>query len=195
MRFELSLITTKTRRHEESLRGLVSLCPPASKIHLWRAGLCGMFFLLFPSVLASQAIPSDKELLESAQGGGMASYAELNGYPGPKHIVEMQNEIGLTEEQLKQIESIFDEMHEKARAKGELIVMKEERLNGLFKSGRASEEDVQQLAAEIGRLRGELRAIHLIAHLQATKVLTREQTAMYVAIRNKTRDIPAHEHR
>ncbi len=190
MRFEMvqGYGTIMSQGLEGTPRGLVPLCLDGASS--WLFGL----FLLIPASLASQTIPPDKDVLENAQGGGMGSYADLNGYPGPKHILDMQNKLGLSDDQLKQIEAIMDEMTEMARAKGEMIVGKEESLNGLFKSRQATEETVKRLSAQIGQLRGELRAIHLVAHIQAEQVLTKEQTAKYNAIRHKTDDTSKHEH-
>jgi len=49
-----------------------------------------LILLLFAGVRArAQTVPPDKEALESAAGSGMALYADVNGYPGPKHVLEL----------------------------------------------------------------------------------------------------------
>jgi Spy/CpxP family protein refolding chaperone len=114
----------------------------------------------------------------------MAAYAERNGYPGPKHILELEGKLNLSDEQMKQIEAIYEEMLEKARIKGKEVVEAELRLDELFSAKSASEESIRSLATQIGWLRGELRAIHLLAHLQASVVLTPEQSARYGELRH-----------
>lgn len=44
-----------------------------------------------------------QEIQQYLNGGGMgcAKIAELNGYPGPKHVLELENELQLTEQQKK----------------------------------------------------------------------------------------------
>jgi Spy/CpxP family protein refolding chaperone len=144
----------------------------------------GLLFLMVPVGLSAQSVPADSSALMKSEGAGMARYADVNGYPGPKHVLELQEELGLSEDQVKQIEAIFDEMAEKARIKGEEIITAENALNDLFETQAASEQSVRWLSTEIGRLRGELRAVHLLAHLQAKAVLTPGQTTRYGSLRH-----------
>lgn len=152
--------------------------------------LCFLIMLLPMSIewLHAQAsVPADKESLENGEGAGMASYADVNGYPGPKHILEMQDQLNMSEEQRKDIESIFEAMSESALAKGDAIVRKEVELEKLFSEGKATEGEVKRLSREIGALRGELRAIHLAAHIQAKQILTEQQVSTYNSIRDHKR--------
>lgn len=134
----------------------------------------------------AQTVPVDREALESGAGAGMAAYADPNGYPGPMHVLELQDTLRLSDEQVKDVGSIFDEMSENARALGLRIIMFEEQLHDLFKQGKAEYDDVRQRSAEIGKLRGDLRAVHLTAHLQTTRVLTQEQIDLYTRLRKGT---------
>ncbi len=146
-----------------------------------------LLIVISVSVVHSQTIPPDKESLEKSEGAGMAFYADMNGYPGPKHILEMEDKLKLSEEQVKDIQAIFDAMQENGRTKGEAIIAKEIELEELFSSSKATEADAKRISREIGTLRGELRAVHLVAHVQARQVLTKEQVATYTSIRNATR--------
>ena len=146
----------------------------------------GLFFLplsLFNIVLC-QTIPPDRFALENSEGAGMAAYADRNGYPGPKHILELQEKLDLNDDQVKQIEAMCEEMAEKARIKGQEIIDAEIRLDDLFGTKAASEERVLSLSTRIGWLRGELRSIHFAAHLQASVVLTPEQRTLYTTLRH-----------
>jgi len=146
-----------------------------------------IILLLLPVLtVRSQPIPSDRNLLELGAGAGMASYADLNGYPGPKHVLEMRDTLRLTDDQEKNLEAIFDEMSENARAKGELIIAKEIELDAKFRLGVATMSGVLRLSGEIGMLRGELRAVHMTAHIQAKEILTKQQIGLYNAIRHKS---------
>ena len=128
--------------------------------------------------LRAQTIPPDREVLEKGEGGGMVSYAGINGYPGPRRILEMESKLYLSEEQQKDIQALCDGVQESAREKGDAIIKKEEQLESMFRSGKANESDVKKLSGEIAQLRGELRALHMIAHIEARKILTKEQLAV-----------------
>ncbi len=147
------------------------------------AGLVVLLIAALASSVQGQGIPADKADLESGAGAGMARYAELNSYPGPKHILELQDSLHLEPEQKRAIELIFNHMKREALAKGTLIVQKEQELEGLFRSKRATEKEVDRRAREIGALRGELRAVHLRAHIKAQAILTADQIRRYYAIR------------
>jgi Spy/CpxP family protein refolding chaperone len=150
-------------------------------------------FILSGNVAKAQAVPADREALMKSAGSGMATYADRHGYPGPLHVMEMHDTLDLTEDQLRAIEAIYDEMKEKAREKGEIVVRKEEELNMMFASGTAQEASVLALSREIGTLRGELRAVHLAAHLQAALILSESQRALYHSLRYTARDPHRHE--
>jgi len=48
--------------------------------------------------------------LEKGGGWGLAKAAELNGVPGPAHLLEMRKEIGLSANQIAKLEVIFKDM-------------------------------------------------------------------------------------
>jgi Spy/CpxP family protein refolding chaperone len=156
-----------------------------------RARLLGFLIMLLPistgQLHAQASVPVDKEWLENGEGAGMASYADANGYPGPKHILDMQDQLNMSEEQLKDIQSIFEAMSESAHAKGDAIVKKEVELEKLFSTRKATEGEVKKLSKEIGALRGELRAVQLAAHIQVKQILTEKQVATYNSIRDRMR--------
>lgn len=151
-----------------------------------QAGVVFLSSVLLVSSLRAQSIPADKSDLESGAGAGMAKYAELNSYPGPKHILDLQDSLKLTADQKRAIELVFDHMRTEALAKGKLIVQKEQELEGLFRSRRATEKEVERRSREIGALRGELRAVHLRAHIKAQAILTADQIKRYNTIRSRS---------
>lgn len=155
--------------------------------------LYGFFVFFLPVHLSAQTIPPDREALEKSEGAGMAQYADYNGYPGPKHVLEMREQLQLTDEQVKDIEAIFDEMSERSRAKGMAIIAEEQKLAELFTSRNATQEKVEGLSSMIGTLRGELRAIHLTAHLQAAEVLSSDQCLAYGKLRHAAH-MPGQQH-
>src|SRR4051812_44950792 len=55
---------------------------------------------------------SDEDIaaLRNGDGMGMAKAAELNGYPGPRHVLALARELQLTDAQIKQVKEIRDQM-------------------------------------------------------------------------------------
>lgn len=151
-----------------------------------RALICVLFF--GGGVMAQSVIPPDREALLKGEGMGLASYAELTGYPGPKHVLELKEKLKLTPDQQKKIESLVDLVKISAVAKGEEIVEAEEELYGLFKSGRLNERILRQKLEAIGKLRAELRYVHLQAHLRTKQILTAQQVELYNQLRGYDTD-------
>ena len=48
--------------------------------------------------------------LREGRGMGLALAGELNGYPGPKHVLELAKELNLTEAQRARTQQLFDDM-------------------------------------------------------------------------------------
>lgn len=126
---------------------------------------------------------AERRGLEEGAGLGMAKPAELNSYPGPKHVIEHAEALGLTEDQRASARAAFEAMREKAVALGQRVVAKEAELEAAFRSGAADRETIRSLAREVGELRGELRFVHLEAHLAMREALTPEQVRRYDELR------------
>ena len=138
-------------------------------------------FLLVVSSLAQ--IPSDRDGLLSAEGMGQAKYAEMNGYPGPKHVLDLADKLQLSDVQKKSVQAIYNEMSTRAKEIGKQIVRIEEEMSDAFARNFAVEKSVRDDSEEIGRLRGKLRSVHLIAHLKTKPLLTAKQVEIYNTLR------------
>lgn len=125
----------------------------------------------------------DVEQLKAGKGWGLAKAAELNGVPGPSHILEMSSEINLSDAQNEQIQTIFDEMQKQAIQLGERLILKEKELNSVFANGEINPKKLKELTSEIGAIRGELTFVHLQAHLKSADVLSVEQIKKYNMLR------------
>ncbi len=134
------------------------------------------------SVLAQ--IPADRDVLLNAEGAGQAKYAETNGYPGPKHVLDLADTLKLNQIQKKKVKEIFNEMEARAKELGQRIVRIEEEMNTAFRQGLVNEKSVRDDAEQIGRLRGRLRAVHLTAHLKTKEMLSKDQRDLYKILRN-----------
>ena len=124
--------------------------------------------------------------LLAGRGISLALAAELNGYPGPMHILEHAAALGLTPEQRAQAEELRRAMEGEARAIGARIVASEEELDSLFKRGEADAGRLAALTAALGALGGRLREAHLAAHIGMREALSPEQRAAYARLRGYT---------
>ena len=127
--------------------------------------------------------PEQIENYLTGRGMGMALPAELNGYPGPRHVLELADELDLSADQSARTEQLFEDMRLKAVALGEEIVAREALLDELFASGTASEAALDDLAEALGRLNGQLRAHHLRHHLAMRDLLDPRQLDRYQRLR------------
>ena len=123
------------------------------------------------------------EDLGSGAGMGFAKAAELNHYPGPKHVLELAEDISLSDEQREQILEIQSEMRETAVDLGEAIIDAERDLNVRFRHGHVDDESLSNATREIAALYGELRFAHLRAHLATRNALEEGQIARYDRLR------------
>ena len=128
---------------------------------------------------------SENEIADllAGRGAGMALPAELNRYPGPRHVLELAAELELSPEQDVETRRLFARMQSEAVPLGEAVVAQEAELEQLFASGVAEESALRAAVAETARLRGELRFTHLKYHLAMRPLLTPAQVAAYDAAR------------
>lgn len=132
---------------------------------------------------------SDQEIagLRSGAGMTMALPAELNGYPGPRHVLDLSDPLGLTPAQRAEAERLMAGMRERAVPLGEQVIAAEAELARLFVSGSATAEAVAAATDRAARLRGELRSVHLVAHLAMRDALTPDQRVAYDRLRGYAR--------
>ncbi|HAT36264.1 MAG TPA: hypothetical protein DCS82_11145 [Rhodospirillaceae bacterium] len=127
--------------------------------------------------------PADIKDLKSGAGWGFAKAAELNGYPGPRHLLDLKAEIPLSNEQVSQIEVIYREMKKQAVEQGKSLIAKEHELETQFRARSIIEPRLRTLLAGIAITRAGLRHTHLAAHLKATAILSANQIARYNVLR------------
>ena len=125
----------------------------------------------------------DIEQLERGGGWGLAKAAELNGVPGPKHVLELKRELELSSEQEADIERLFTEMQKEAIEKGKRLIRLERELELRFRQGPFAEAELQKRMQELGTARADLRFAHLAAHLKTPSILTADQVKRYNQLR------------
>ncbi len=122
------------------------------------------------------------ELLDG-KGAGYARMAELNGYPGPRHVLDLSSQLKLSAQQTKEIQAAFEQMQSIAKNLGQTIVTKEQKLSKAFASGKITNAELEKETNELAQLYGKLRKTHLQAHLQINPLLSAEQIQKYNQIR------------
>lgn len=134
-----------------------------------------------------------REGLLAGAGLGFAMAAELNGHPGPKHVLELAEALALTPEQRTGVQASFDRMHAESVRLGTALVAAEEQLDRRFAHRHLDASRLAELTTEIARLEGELRYTHLVAHLETDALLTPEQRARYGELRGYGEGGAAHD--
>jgi hypothetical protein len=121
--------------------------------------------------------------LRKGEGMGMAKAAELNGYPGPVHVLALASELRLTDSQQQRVTEIFDRMSAVAKPLGAELIARERVLDQLFAKGEITPGRLTAETAAIAELQGRLRSVHLSAHLETRALLSSDQIARYEQLR------------
>ncbi len=121
--------------------------------------------------------------LLDGEGLGMALPAELNGFPGPRHVLELGEMLELSAGQSAEVQAVFDSMQAQARALGSEIVELERELDHAFAARTITEERLTELLDGIANRQARLRGVHLRAHLRVLPILTESQRAHYLQAR------------
>ena len=124
--------------------------------------------------------------LLKGRGAGYARMAELNSYPGPRHVLDLKQELALSPQQEQEIQAVFKQMRLKAQRLGQTIVDREQEFSNAFAEQMISASELEQQTQELAKLYGELRQTHLQAHLQLTPLLSAEQIEKYNRFRGYT---------
>lgn len=126
---------------------------------------------------------ADVEELSRGGGWGLARAAELNGIPGPLHLLELEREIGLDADQARAVRALYGSMLEAAMPLGRQLIEQERALDLYFQAGKMSDDRLRALLARIGNTRTELRFVHLQAHHRTIEILTPGQVVAYNRLR------------
>jgi Heavy-metal resistance len=128
---------------------------------------------------------SDQQVhdLKAGRGMSLALAAELNGYPGPLHVLELGEGLGLTAEQRTRVQSLFNGMKAEAIPLGEKLIAQETDLDRQFSTKDVTPASLAAATAAIGETQGALRNTHLKYHLATLEILTAGQIERYTALR------------
>ena len=133
---------------------------------------------------------SDNDIKELRRGGGwgLALAAELNGMPGPAHLLELKGQIPLTPDQVAKTQALFDDMRKAAIPAGERLITAEAAVEAAFAAGTVDKSSLRHLLTEAESARTELRFIHLSQHFKTVQFLTPEQIKRYNILRGYAED-------
>ncbi len=94
----------------------------------------------------------------TGQGMGFAKTAELNRYPGPKHVLGLAEQLTLAPEQASQTWKIRAAMNAEAIRLGRLLVEKESKLDRLFAQEKITERQLNDLVSDIAQFQGRIHS-------------------------------------
>ena len=126
---------------------------------------------------------ADIDELSRGGGWGFAKAAELNGVPGPAHLLELKDDIPLKPGQVTAIQALYQDMNAEARTEGARLIALERALDRRFRENTVTEAILERSLREIGEVRSSLRFIHLKTHLKTPAILTAEQIERYNQLR------------
>jgi hypothetical protein len=139
---------------------------------------------------------SDQQIsdLEAGRGMGLALAAELNGYPGPSHLLELADKIGLSVDQRAQVQQLFDAMRQEATPLGLKLIDQEAALDRQFATRTVTAESLKRAVADIALTQANLRETHLKYHLSTAAILDPDQKQRYAELRGYGAGPQMHHH-
>ena len=139
---------------------------------------------------------SDQQIadLKAGNGMGLALAAELNGYPGPRHTIDLANQLQLSADQLAKLQELYAAMKAETIPIGTTLIAQERHLNDEFAGHTITLAGLQTATQQIGATQATLRAAHLKYHLATVAILTPEQIKRYDELRGYGGDAaPEHQ--
>ena len=138
------------------------------------------------------------EDLLAGKGMELAKAAELNGYPGPMHTLELAQALALSDMQQQATQALMNRHKTDARRIGAELVEAERLLDQAFSTRQITPAGLTSHTERIAQLQAALRASHLQTHLQQTALLTPQQISRYAELRGYTSGAPtvpsSHKH-
>jgi Spy/CpxP family protein refolding chaperone len=121
--------------------------------------------------------------LSAGRGMGLALAAELNGYPGPSHVLELADRLELTADQRARVQALFDSMKTEALPIGAKLLEQEAELDQQFSGHTVTPDSLKASTAAVAITQGELRQTHLKYHLSTAALLSPVQMQRYAELR------------
>jgi len=132
--------------------------------------------------------------LGAGRGMGLALAAELNGYPGPSHVLELADKLNLSTDQRAGIQRLFDSMKAEAVPLGAKLIEQEADLDKQFAGRTVTPDSLKASTAAAAATQGALRETHLKYHLSTVAILSSVQLQRYAELRGYGGQAPSTEH-
>jgi|SRR5262245_15053526 len=133
--------------------------------------------------------------LEAGRGMGLALAAELNGFPGPLHVLELADKMDLTADQRQAVQALYTAMKAETVPVGERLIRQEAELDRLFATRTVDPASLGAATRAIGETQAALRNAHLSYHLSTASILTADQMRRYAELRGYAAAHPHGGHR
>ena len=141
---------------------------------------------------------SDQQIADLKEGNGMglALAGELNGYPGPRHAIDLAEQLHLTSDQAAKLKELYAAMKSETMPIGATLIAQERSLNDDFAARTVTLASLETATQQIGATQATLRAAHLKYHLATAAILTAAQIRRYEELRGykgNASAAPAHQ--
>jgi hypothetical protein len=181
------------RRHGENhmraVAAAVTILTLASTAALAQSPYAGMQSRPIKALSAQQI-----DDLKAGRGMGLALAAELNGYPGPAHVLELSETLALSPAQKERIQKLFESMKAESAPIGARLIEQEAALDRQFASRSITPDALKDATTQIGMTHAELRNTHLKYHLETAQILSPDQMKQYAELRGYMSDAPVGHH-
>lgn len=117
------------------------------------------------------------------KGMGLSKAAELNSYPGPSHVLELQQPLQLTAGQRESSIRLMAMHKDQVRKLGAQMVQAETELDLAFATRSIDASKLSATMKRIGELHTAIRESHLQTHLTQTAMLSPTQIVQYNTLR------------
>lgn len=98
-------------------------------------------------------------------------------------MLDLQSELALGSDTVAKTQQLFDEMQAEAKPLGAQVVELEKALGDLFSGHSVDETALPERVDALAGLMGQLRVIHLRAHIRTAALLTPSQIERYQQLR------------
>jgi Spy/CpxP family protein refolding chaperone len=151
-------------------------------MNIRKAPAAALLLLLVGTAASAVPVFSSDERADGLRRGlgmGLAKPADDNGYPGPRHVLDAADELGLTPDQRQKTAELVARMQAEAIPASARLLADEDALAALFKD---KEADLGNITAAVDTATHSLAAvqvIHLKYHLAMRALLTPAQLSAY----------------
>ena len=191
------IIEAMASKHDLVMKLIEKLSNRPHFVHMMKERYASSSPVNKPSGYVGEETRSVKALSEeeiqgylNGEGMGLAKPAELNGYPGPRHVLDLANQLHLSERVKGHINEVFNTMHSEAVRLGRSVVDRERTLDTLFRTKTIDSSTLQRAVVELGGIYARLRTVHLRAHLSTAALLSSEEIAAYKKLRGYSSNVP-----